>query len=340
MKKIINNILLIKLIKCIIKSLDVIKMFNHAIESKKTVVIMLDADRCVFNEAVLEATKQSKDGSGGGFFSCDPILKENALLLSRIKSIIKYSNPDVVIFMSASSRQSFSIDQENLFRNDTGSFFPAMATIKEYISANYEQLEVRFNPFLLADVFSNLKTGTSYSRIVANDFCETHANCPLEATKKLWMYCALHELGTQFSPLTNELECHFFDDSDEIITGMGEWMRKNPTLLPSHASVTLTKYDGKLLQDKFLKVKGVGVVDILYPKSAKLMLTQIGIPFTYNWSDEIENKQITLPSNIFTEKQLGDLREFFDSKEGQLEMENDQNVEEEIVEIDFLDYPL
>lgn len=303
--------------------------------AKKTLVIMLDADSCVFNVISLKEREKRELN----FLSNHWIINGNTLLMNRIHNIIHHSTPDEVIFMSASSRQSFSIDKENQFRNNTGSFFPVIEAITKYFAAYYPKLKVAFNPFLLADVFSNLETGTSYSRIVERDFNETHANCPLEKTKKIWMYCAAHCLGGQYPGLTNKLECHFFDDSDDIINDLGHWTLNYPKLIPSHINLTLTQYDGNLPKDKYLNLKGTGMVDMLYQKSAKLMLTQIGISFNHNWAQEVENKQVSISSTIFTEKKLDDLREWSESIYGKIEMQMDKKDEEEDVEeIEFPDF--
>jgi len=81
------------------------------------------------------------------------IIRANLSFLNKIRKQ-NHMFSDAVTFIG-SNRQSHAIDRANSVHNGTGSCFPAIQKVSNY-------LHTALDPFLLADIYGDLPDGTAY----------------------------------------------------------------------------------------------------------------------------------------------------------------------------------
>ncbi|WP_131777838.1 hypothetical protein [Legionella fairfieldensis] len=133
-------------------------------------VLSFDFDGCLFNIDYLYS--EEKD-----------VIKSNEDFLTRIKQEnLAFTKTYTLV---GSNRQSKNSDMVNFLHR--GSCFPAIKRISNFLGTT-------FDPFLLADVFGNLPSGTSYARAMAKNYRE-HKEWMFDETKVTIMYAQMHKRG-------------------------------------------------------------------------------------------------------------------------------------------------
>ena len=260
-----------------------------------------DFDKCVFSELYLEmiehCLEQNPDMTWSQFlnFQKDILDSNNNYLLQKIISkVIKHKDTFKAKLISSSGRQSFEDDLINRYTGPvrTGSSLQALLMIKELIEQKInelgENIKIRVNYFLLADLYANLKHGTSYQNAlvemqnsssywrpgrineIAISTSKLHPNWIFDDSKFTIVYSHIHELFATKGNLS-QLRYYMVDDRLDILENLKQFILDNPKVLAKGATIILVHYYGKKLT-KIGTVRGDGPTDLNYEKSVKKML--------------------------------------------------------------------
>ena len=207
-----------------------------------------DFDGCLFNINYIMA--EEKD-----------VIAYNQAMLDSIKA--KISDYHTAITLVGSNRQSKEVDDTNHFHHNTGSCFPAIKTVNNYLGATLDT-------FLLADIYGELPDGTSYERAM-DPSCTEHAGWHFDLTKASLIYAQIHKIANNHrnEPITFD----FYDDNRNIITDLQYFFTKFPQLIPNNVTFRVFYYAGQKPVSHF-SVAGTGFIDANYRKTVKQM-TQI-----------------------------------------------------------------
>ncbi|WP_454781860.1 hypothetical protein [Legionella sp. WA2022007384] len=202
--------------------------------------LSFDFDGCLFNsnyikEPHLDFTKHLGNA----------VLVHNRPFLDQIK--IENAAFDSVYAMIGSNRQSFELDTANMGGPTTfkGSCCPAIQKV-------CSDLNVTFNPFLIADVTGMLPHGTSYNlimqEIAGNTYFEnpqhTHADCTMDDTKRTLLFAQVQKAAADHP--NEEIIFDFFDDRNDILERhLQEFFTKYPHMIPKNVTLRLNQYAGE-----------------------------------------------------------------------------------------------
>lgn len=216
-------------------------------------IISLDFDGCLFNSAYCEGQLKAQER--------DVILHNEALL----KKIIaenraleaeageKGFKAECCI---GSNRQSKRLDDNHAIYFgqglyiEKGSCFPAIKKISDYLG-------VPLDPTLLADIFGKLPDGESYRRAMTPDYEGEHALTYLDDTKLILVYAQIHKAAME-DP-TADIIYDFYDDREDILSQLKDFISTFPGLLPSNAKIRLNHYAPPTSHKLFAEIQGTGV---------------------------------------------------------------------------------
>lgn len=201
--------------------------------------LSFDFDGCLFNLDYIQSPHLEFKKHLG-----DAVLVHNRAFLDQLK--IENTQFDEVVALIGSNRQSYVDDANNYgFSPSTfkGSCFPAIRTV-------CADLNVKFDPFLLADVAGNLPFGTSYDLImqeIADDTYadpkRTHATCTMDETKRTLLFAQMQKAAADHP--NEKIIFDFFDDRDDILTWhLYEFYTQHPHMIPKNVTLRLNKYMG------------------------------------------------------------------------------------------------
>ncbi|QMT60950.1 hypothetical protein [Legionella sp. PC997] len=238
--------------------------------------LSFDFDGCLFNSNYVKADH-------GGFTKHlgDAVLIHNRAFLDQIK--LENADFDEVYALIGSNRQSYELDYANMGSRTTfkGSCVPAIKTI-------CEDLDVKFNPFLIADVTANLPHGTSYNLIMQeikdNSYFEdpkqSHATCDMDDTKRSLLFAQVQNAAAKHPQ--EEIIFDFFDDRDDILYGLSDLFKNHPHLLPKNVTLRLNKYTGADV-NLLTSLKGTGE---LYSDYCEHVINMLEASSNWNVFDE------------------------------------------------------
>lgn len=163
------------------------------------------------------------------------IIEVNGALLDSIKA--ENNKYEKTVVFCASNRQSASDDLYNAKVNGNGSCYIQIKEVSDY-------LEAEFDPFLLADLYNDLESGTTFKQACSllNDydydeekFNNTKQPEWLRDESKLSLLLAqIHKLASE-NP-NDEIEFFFYDDRQDILDALSEFFKdkKNWQYLPKN----------------------------------------------------------------------------------------------------------
>ncbi|RUR28392.1 hypothetical protein [Legionella qingyii] len=240
--------------------------------------LSFDFDGCLFNPSYAQAEHFEFTKHLG-----DAVLVHNRRFLEQIKR--ENAAFDNVVALIGSNRQSYETDQLNMGPQKAfkGSCCPAIKTV-------CADLNITFDPFLLADVTGNLPFGTSYNLIMqeieAGNFMQDttqyeHATCPGEEYKVSLLFAQMQKAAADHP--NEEIIFDFFDDRYEILMGRAkEFFTKYPHMIPKNVTLRMNRYAGDDVT-LMASIEGTGEPYSNYPEHVNNMLNDL-------WAhDEIAN---------------------------------------------------
>lgn len=220
-------------------------------------VISLDFDGCLFHSGYIQqyAEKGTLD-----------VIATNQPFLDSLKA--QNSNYTQTIVMVGSNRQSKEIDVLNSYNK--GSCFPQIKKISDYLSASLDK-------FLLADVYGQLPSGTSFNKAQDDiEGVEQHASWVFDESKATLLYAQMHKLAHEH--LDEHITFDFYDDREDILDGLHSFF--NPALIPQNITLRLHQYAGDkapLSAEKY-SILGEGICDKNYRQTVKDMMEMRVLP--------------------------------------------------------------
>ncbi len=223
-------------------------------------VLSIDFDGCLAHQSFTESAELD-------------LIKFNQPFLRYLQEIGQTYQQQCL--MIGSSRQSGFIDFMSQKNNrQLLRCFPYYIQVANHLGINLE-------PFLMADLYSNLAPGTAYNLELAvdypfpdkGDFAALHLKAlefqgslrnPLspdafcDSSKISLLYAQMHFMAQKHQD--KELVFKFYDDNSQQLTYIHRIFKENNTLLPSNLSLDLCHYDGQEMKDLF-HLKGSGQID-------------------------------------------------------------------------------
>lgn len=231
--------------------------------------ISLDFDGCLFHRKYAQDPSYDKD-----------VLTHNHLFLKTLRS--ENTLFSAVRVLVGSGRQSFFNDRAGW--KFKGSCFPALLRIAEHLQATPDL-------FLMADVYGDLEEGDSFRK--ALDYClpfvkqqgvesggsesalggrpfveSEHARWIFDESKITLLYAQLHKIAREHP--VKEIVFDFFDDREDILSGLKRFYTDHPDLIPSHTILRLHRYAGGSMMPIAI-IMGTGKMDLHYRDTVKEM---------------------------------------------------------------------
>ena len=227
-------------------------------------VYSFDFDGCLANLVYLASEKKN-------------IIAANRELLNRIKL-----SPNPKIVFVGSNRQAIPDDFSNSTANGRGSCYPATKLISN-------ELEATLDKFLLGDIYNDLSDGTTFCK--AFKYLDKHHQYKPAHYKKVqtlhnWvhddskltlLYAQIHKVVLEHP--FDEIQFNFFDDREDILTGLHTYFLKYPDLIPLNVTLNLKRYMGPVDRNEALidpqvveyeSIRGSGKqIDINYRETIK-----------------------------------------------------------------------
>ncbi len=198
------------------------------------------------------------DGCLGPRFKASS-LQEHLQLLKKIKAV----DCDKRIVLIGSARQSHEADHYCNKINNNGLAFKEIPKLCNFLDA-------KFDDFLLADVYGDLKTGTSYRRSMSGEIVR-HGSWKHDNEKLTILYGQMHKIASKH-PMQNIL-FEFYDDQINIIQPLYEFFRSNPDFIPSNISLKINNYNSiTKMPLSYNKIHGTGNTDFNYYSTIRLFM--------------------------------------------------------------------
>lgn len=218
-------------------------------------VLSFDFDGCLFNNHYL--TSQEKD-----------VLNSNAAFLDKIKQEnLTFTKAYTFI---GSNRQSRYIDSINSKKTSSGSCFPAIEKVSNFLGTTLD-------PFILADIYGDAPDGTSFAQAINNDYKGAHNTWMFDESKVTPLYAQIHKIANA-NP-SEEIIFDFYDDKGnsiikkQMLDKLDDFFNKTPNLIPANVTLRLNHYAGEDLT-KIATIKGTGFIDVNYRKTVKDLAQQ------------------------------------------------------------------
>lgn len=219
-------------------------------------VLSLDFDGCLFHTAYVCSKNQH---------TSDRVIQCNKAFLDKLR--LEGDQYAKTITFIGSNRQSKQIDDFNHWspsRNYKGSCFPAIKTITAYL--NKGKADVRFDSFLLADIYGELEVGTSYKYATNKKYHGNHAAWRFDETKLSILYAQMQKIASEHKD--EEIQFDFYDDRRDILETLKTYFEKNPKSIPQNITLNLDYYAGST-ESLQLSIKGTGEIDCHYKETIK-----------------------------------------------------------------------
>ncbi len=207
-------------------------------------ILSFDVDGCLFNHAYRGSTDRD-------------VVSHNRLFLEEIRN--KNNDFSKTITMVGSLRQSKHLDDLGSEYNSTTCCFPAVKEIADDLAST-------FDPLLLADIFGDLRNGTSCHRILNN--LMDHAFCIADESKLLILYAQMHHVAMTHQ--NEDIVFDFYDDRgngsqapEDILEHLSAFFTLNPSMIPRRVTLRLNHYEGNEATP-FQPIIGIGSLDAAY----------------------------------------------------------------------------
>ncbi|PWY55076.1 hypothetical protein DGG96_12890 [Legionella qingyii] len=228
--------------------------------------LSFEFDECLFNHKYIQESDLGLAKHLG-----DAILIHNRAYLDQLK--IENTAFDTVVVLIGSNRQSYEYDYSNMGYGNKfkGSCCPAIQTV-------CADLNVTFDPFLLADVTGNLPYGTSYKLIMQeiadNTYLknpqQNHATCTMDETKRTLLFAQMQKAAADHP--NEEIIFDFVDGRyDILVCYLYKYFTKHPHMIPKNVSLRLHLYGGAKVA-LMASIQGTGEPYLNYPEHVKYML--------------------------------------------------------------------
>lgn len=219
-------------------------------------ITSFDFDGCLFHRNYVNS--ENKD-----------VITSNKIFLDTIKQ--ENQNFTQTIAFIGSNRQSLNVDMANSIGK--GSCFPAIKKVSDYLGCT-------FDPFILADIYGDLPSGTSYDRAIQflnRTYSGDHSDWIFDETKASLIYAQMHKAALE-NP-TEEIIFDFYDDRGfgarspkDILEDLHEFFSQNPELVPPNVTLRLNHYaGGNVSQMDPIKGKTNSIIDVNYQQTVKDM---------------------------------------------------------------------
>ena len=220
--------------------------------------------------------------SRGSYNTLTDFFSANKSLIDFIKQAAIDTKHTIFV---GSNRQSISLDLENAALTNSGSCFTAIQHISH-------QLLAEFDHFSLGDIYLNLNPGQSIRSFleVADEIglgksalltqaeifkFHIHAKIhPLSVNSAQFidpnkinlLYAQMHKISSE-NKADDSSSFNFFDDRDDILTGISGFFKKNLDLIPRNVTLNLHQYSGPECFNQKEVLLGSGVADPDYAKT-------------------------------------------------------------------------
>ena len=136
---------------------------TNQIDDPVTVLYLaLDYDGCINNPDYLPDV-QCRALSVEEILENQSIVEINPYFWEYLNCLLKkYPQVKHIRFVPFSSRQTFNVDFQNSFLNDSESYFIALAKFEAHAKKLYEHIEVAVDPILTPDIHGNLPIGSAF----------------------------------------------------------------------------------------------------------------------------------------------------------------------------------
>lgn len=233
-------------------------------------VISLDYDGCLSREGA------SADDYGW-------VITQNQVFLDNLR--VKNDDFKKTVVLVGSNRQSHGSDSSNHKKKlkgsrieppyESGHIFPAIQKVSAYLEATLDK-------FLLADIYGNVPSGTSFDRAVNNPD-GAHADWTFDHTKVTVLYAQMHKLAMEHPQ--EEIIFDFYDDREDVRNKIFNFCTKYPQFVPKNLTLNLHHYAGKECQIE-QSIKGTGLIDVCYRQSVK-ELAMVNLSSEFQMGGEI-----------------------------------------------------
>ena len=195
-------------------------------------VYSFDFDGCLFNPHYLDSEKKD-------------VIKSNKALLN----LIKQSKNEKIVFIG-SNRQSIQDDHYNS-RKGTESCFAAIIQVNKEIKGV-------LNTFVMTDLYNNLQNGDTFKQALIqlnkkSFYGEVKLNADSNAewlhdkSKLTILYAQMHQVALEHP--NEEIEFHFYDDREDILNGLHQYLKQYTDLIPPNITLNLHQYIGPFDKD-------------------------------------------------------------------------------------------
>ncbi|HAT1658582.1 TPA: hypothetical protein RG395_002799 [Legionella pneumophila] len=223
------------------------------------------------------------------------LIESNQNLFDLQRMLVREEAYDLLIVASGSNRQDKFIDEFNSQRSDSS--VPAFPIIQSYLASQVD-CNVVLDPFFLADLYGEKEAGHTYKAILKEKYLhsqENHAQSEFDERKRSLLYAHAHRVAALHPD--SEIVIDFYDDRDDILSGLYDFFNDNPFLLPANVILRLNQYEGKDVTT-YPGIKGDGATDHRYLVNTKKMIIRDLSSFTFDNERETNlfNNEVT-PSN-------------------------------------------
>ncbi|KTD63347.1 hypothetical protein [Legionella spiritensis] len=222
--------------------------------------ISVDMDGCFFNKAYLASEKPD-------------VIEANRSLLDEFSRAGEEYNGTTVFLDS--NRQSIGDDNDNAASNETGSSYPCLLKIGDYLKADVDT-------FLLPDLYNDLEDGTTFAHaltLLDEASFDYDPDKFRKADRKEWLhdhskltilYAQIHKFACEHP--SDTIDFYFFDDREVLLAGLHDYFSNNRLMLPDNVTLHVCGYQGpgaEPLVTYYKPITGLGQIDKDYKNSVK-----------------------------------------------------------------------
>lgn len=222
-------------------------------------VCSLDFDGCLFHGGYISAAQYRG--------TMPNVIDYNQSFLDEIKK--SNNNYSQTITFIGSNRQSRRIDIMN--SDVKGSCFPAIQAVTDYLMTDINY-PVIFDPFLMADIYSDLASGVSYYRGLSRFYSGHHAEWQFDENKLSMLYAQMHKIASEYPD--ESIQFDFYDDKESIFQGLIPYFENNKKTIPSNVTLNLYQYWGGQVFQRGA-YQGEGNIDFAYRETIKGLNKQV-----------------------------------------------------------------
>ncbi|CZP52726.1 hypothetical protein SCO11_09860 [Legionella pneumophila serogroup 1] len=230
------------------------------------------------------------------------LIESNQNLFDLQRMLVREESYDLLIVASGSNRQDKFIDEFNSQRSDSS--VPAFPIIQSYLASQVD-CNVVMDPFFLADLYGEKEAGHSYKAILKEKYLhsqENHAQSAFDESKRSLLYAHAHRVAALHPD--SEIVIDFYDDRNDILSGLYDFYNDNPFLLPANVTLRLNQYEGKEVTT-YPGIKGDGATDHRYLVNTQKMIIRDLSPVSFEEERETNPiKNEVTPSNYTTASAL------------------------------------